>query len=69
MGIKLNLIVAACQGNGIGNKGTLPWKLKYFTLLIYFLYMCKNKVVYYFYSVISSFFIIIYLYLQSDFYV
>ncbi|XP_034178240.1 dihydrofolate reductase isoform X2 [Osmia lignaria lignaria] len=28
MSLSLNLIAAACEGMGIGVKGTLPWKLK-----------------------------------------
>ncbi|XP_017893381.2 dihydrofolate reductase, partial [Ceratina calcarata] len=28
MSLNLNLIAAACDGMGIGVKGTLPWKLK-----------------------------------------
>ena len=28
---KLNIIVATCNSRGIGIRGTLPWRIRYFT--------------------------------------
>ena len=40
--VKLNLIVAVCEGGGIGAGGSLPWRLK--TELRYFARMTKTTV-------------------------